>query len=177
MRVVGALMIVLGLAYFWTVANAYQTTGMKYDHLAITYSCGSPELQQAVQAWADVSGLTDGGCSATPDIKATVVNPWPYSPNILGLAGYTATNFPGHSIIECTIQINPVAAHFLGVWVHEVGHCLWSGHSEVADAAMNQWCCNPIGPDDLAGVVAVYGAEPPPAILPRAVSAMVAYGG
>lgn len=154
-------------------AGAYTLTGFRFDHLNITYSCGSPELQQAVQSWAAVSALTDGGCSANPDITLVIVpnGEWQFG-NAAGVAN------GGHVWLKADYQ------HHLGVMTHEVGHALGIGHSaetftapyELRSAAMFSYCCNPLNADDIAGIVALYGPEPPAAIVPRAVSAMVASG-
>lgn len=166
-------MMVFGLAYFWAVANAYTTTGFKFDHEVITYSCGSPELQQAVQSWAEVSGLVDGGCAETPDITLTIVADILIPPPIQGYGG------AGH------IWLPERAQHHLGIMTHETGHALGLGHSAESlsapyvqrEATMFYLCCNPLNEDDIAGITSLYGPEPPAAILPRAVSAMVAHGG
>ena len=118
---------------------------MPFTHTAITYTCGSPTLQQAVQSWAKVSALTDGGCSAQPDIQMVVLNPWPYPREVAGVAG--------GGILWVRVDTQ---AH-LGVVTHEVGHVLGLGHSDDPKANMYWLCCNPISSDDIAGIVALYG--------------------
>lgn len=150
------------------ILSAYTLTGSKWDHKAITYSCGNPALAQAVKDWAAVSALEDGGCSANPDIILQVVDPWPYGANIAGVAGWASV---GGKTTGCVISVKPTGVAHMGVITHEVGHCLGLGHSSEAfnepnaayrNASMYYACCNTIGADDRAGIVALYGPEPPP---------------
>lgn len=138
-------------------ADSYQVTGMKYDHLAITYSCGDGTLRDAVKMWADVSGLQDGGCSQTPDIVLYLPSTWPYDPNAIGWAAYSSTD--GHTIRQCTLAIRPDSVGYIGVYLHEVGHCLGSSHSEVSESAMWPYCCHWLAPDDIAMVQSLYGTN------------------
>ena len=157
-------MVVVGALYFYQTAQGYTHTGFKFNHLNITYSCGSPELQQAVQEWASVSALTDGGCSDTPDITLTIVPNVMIPPPVQGYGG------AGH------IWLPERAAHHYGILLHESGHAIGLGHSAESftapyiqrNAAMFAYCCNPMNEDDIAGIVALYGPEPPGAIIPRA---------
>lgn len=161
-----AAVLIATVAYSIAVnktASGYTLTGYVLGHTEVTYSCGSPVLQAAVQEWASVSGLTDGGCSATPDITLTILPdallPYP-------LAGYGGAG--GVWLAERTQN------HY-GVMLHEVGHALGLGHSAESltaeyrfrSAAMFFLCCNPIAPDDIAGIQALYGAEPTPTPLFR----------
>lgn len=152
-------------------ADAYTLTGFKFDHLNISYTCGSPELQQAVQAWAEVSALTDGGCSATPDITLTIVpdKDWEYG-NAAGVAG------GGHEWIKADYE------HHFGVILHETGHTLGMGHSSetfaetnitLRNAAMFYYCCNPINEDDAAGIQALYGPPERESLRPRVYVPMI----
>lgn len=140
-------------------AKAYQLTGFKFDHLTLTYSCGNDELAQAVQMWASVSALKDGGCTDTkPDITLTIVpsKDWTYG-GAAGVAG------PGHLWIKAPYE------HHLGIMLHETGHAIGMGHSSetfaepnylLRTAAMFAWCCNPLNDDDIAGIQALYGVDP-----------------
>lgn len=136
-------------------ADSYQVTGMKYDHLAITYSCGDDTLRDAVRMWADVSGLKDGGCSQNPDIVLFLPSTWPYDPNAIGWAAYSSTD--GHTIKQCTVAIRPDSVGYIGVYLHEVGHCLGSSHSEVSESTMWPYCCHWLAPDDIAMIQSLYG--------------------
>lgn len=137
--------------------DSYQVTGMKYDHTAITYSCGDATVGEAVQMWADVSGITDGGCSAHPDIILFKPVKWEYDPNAIGWAAYSSTD--GHTIKQCTIAIRPDAVGAIGVYLHEVGHCLGSSHSEVSESTMAPYCCHWLAPDDIAMIRSLYGSN------------------
>lgn len=145
--VVMVVVVILGRV---GVANAWTPFGVPFDHTSITYSCGSSTLQVAVQSWTEVSALTDGGCSEEPDIQFVVLSPWPYSNDILGVAGGR------------TIWVREDTKNHLGVVTHEVGHVLGLGHSNDANANMYWLCCNPISSDDIAGVVALYGPPEEP---------------
>lgn len=138
-------------------ARAYQVTGMRYDHTAITYSCGDDTLRGAVQMWANVSGLEDGGCSENPDIVLYLPSVWEYPQGTIGWAAYTSTD--GHTVVECTVAIRKDAVGFIGVYVHEVGHCLGSSHSENPESAMAPYCCHWLSPDDVAMIQSIYGAQ------------------
>ena len=137
--------------------ESYSLTGFRLDHRSVTYSCGSTELREAVQAWADVSKLTDGGCSSSPDIRLEIVssNDWAYG-DALGVAR------PGY------VAISQAEEHSANLYVHEVGHALGLGHSSESfgeldlikrSSAMFFICCNPINSDDVAGIVSLYGSE------------------
>ncbi len=125
--------------------------------MAVSYSCGSAELRQAVQAWADVSKLTDGGCSSNPDILLEIIpeNAWTYG-EALGVAR------PGY------VAISKAEENSTELYVHEVGHALGLGHSSedfgdlnltTRSAAMFFICCHPMNSDDIAGIVSLYGSE------------------
>ena len=157
MRIAAYLALVVALTAFWLNAHAFQVTGMKYDHLSITYSCGDGTLRDAVKMWADVSGLQDGGCSQNPDIVLYLPSTWPYDPNAIGWAAYSSTD--GHTIRQCTLAIRPDSVGYIGVYLHEVGHCLGSSHSEVSESAMWPYCCHWLAPDDIAMVQSLYGTN------------------
>lgn len=156
--ILALLLIIVGYAATVRDATAYTLTGFRFDHSEITYSCGSPELQQAVREWAAVSGLIDGGCSAIPDITLTVVADALIPPPFAGYGG------AGH------IWLSERAQHHYGIMLHETGHALGLGHSAESltapyvhrNAAMFYLCCNPINEDDIAGISALYGPEPTP---------------
>lgn len=134
-------------------ANAYTLTGFRFDHLRITYSCGNDELAQAVQEWASVSALEDGGCSDTPDITLTIVPNSEIVAPIEGLGGSGSVIIPERN------------EHWYAILLHETGHALGMGHSSeifgapyvLREATMFAWCCNPMNEDDIAGIVALYG--------------------
>ena len=155
MKYLYAAIVVVGLVYFYQVAQGYTKTGYLLPSKTVTYSCGSPELQQAVQMWANVSGLSDGGCSENPAITLTIVANVLIPPPVGGMGGN------GH------IWVPVRNAHHLGVITHETGHAIGLGHSTDPNANMAPYCCNPLNSDDIAGVVALYGPEPPSAIIRR----------
>lgn len=145
----------------------------------VSYECGSPELAAAVRAWANVSGVEDGGCSADPVISLRIIDPWPY------------TDRGGQAVRvgqRCTIELRPEYEHDATVMIHESGHCLGLGHSMQAgtrvvgdpgpSGAVMHWnpCnktpgapgpnvgpCNSMNADDIAGIRSLYGPfEPTP---------------
>lgn len=134
-----ALLVLVGFAFI----------GTRFPENRITYSCGSPELATAVRMWASVSAIDDGGCSDNPDILLVIPETWEASPLVWGMAS------PGRP--QATVWVRADQEHNLGIYVHEVGHALGLGHSADKNAAMNEWCCNPIGSDDVAGIRALYG--------------------
>lgn len=152
-------------------AKAYTLTGFRFNHLSLTYSCGNEELQKAIQDWASVSGLTDGGCSATPDVTLTIIPDAEFPPYIAGYGGAGRVFLPQRN------------AHHYGVMLHEVGHAIGMGHSceygsqrpdlpdcgkapaVIQNSAMFPYCCSPLNEDDIAGIQALYGKDetvPPP---------------
>lgn len=141
---------------------AYVLTGGKWAHTAITYQCGYQALAQAVQDWAAVSGLVDGGCTnSNPDIKMQILDPWPFND---GTAGYASWQGSNGTITSCTVTEPTRYAEHRGILLHEVGHCLGLGHSADSNAAMYPYCCAPLGADDIAAIQALYGpgeAVPP----------------
>lgn len=144
------------------LVEPYTLIGHKWNHLSITYSCGSDMLKQAATMWFDLSGLRDGGCTdSNPNIQLILPDEWPDGPNVLGTAGW-AVSTPG-TIDKCYIRIAPKAREILGVYVHEFGHCIGSGHSEHPDANMAPYCCNPISQDDIDMVRFLYG--PPEVVI------------
>lgn len=148
----------------------YELWGYAFDHYDITYTCGNDTLRDAVRAWAAVSGLRDGGCSDTPDIKLVIVDPWDDLPSVLGKAGYYGA---AGIIWQSVIFLRVDTQHHLGVMVHELGHGLGLMHSADPNAAMWPYCCNPISASDIAGIQALYGPEPTPAPLYRVSLAQV----
>lgn len=158
---------------------AYALTGPKWSHQAITYSCGNAVLAAAVRAWANESGLVDGGCSSTPDISLQILEPWPYTDGTAGYASWQGTN----TVLQhCTITVPLRNQAHTGVILHEVGHCLGLNHSADRNATMYPYCCAPIGPDDIAGIQALYGpgeaVTPTPSAPPtRTPTATVTPGG
>lgn len=148
------LLLLLALLAIPIPASAYETWGAKFDHTAITYSCGSPELQQAVQEWAAVSGLTDGGCAEQADIVLRVLSPWPYSFTYLGMATYAGDS---QTILTATVVLRSDTQRHYGVILHEVGHTLGLAHSSDPTSAMYYLCCNTMNADDIAGIQSLYG--------------------
>lgn len=149
-----------------TPASAYSLTGFHYDHHAITYACDYAfPLGDAVREWAAVSAIEDGGCTDTnPDIVLVTLDPWPIAP---ALAAAGPSKLKSSTVIEeCTVYAPANFNPTLGVFVHEVGHCLGFGHSSenlsepdpvLRHAAMFFVCCNPLNADDIAAAAAVYG--------------------
>lgn len=140
-------------------ASAFRVFGFKADPPVVTYD--HPMIGAAVRAWAEHAWIVDGGMSSEPLISGRVPNPWEWGYNVAGVAIPVA---PGGILASCRVEVNPRAADWLAVWVHEVGHCLGLAHSERPDAMMSEWCCNPISEDDIRGIQALYG---PPRLFAR----------
>lgn len=145
-------------------AEPYTIWTYKYDHLAITYD--DQRIGAAIREWARYTLIEDGGLVATEraDIKLVFPNPWPFGPGILGAAGPNKVG-PGSIVVQCTVYETEAFA-VLGVLIHEVGHCLGLAHSSVKGAAMYPYCCEDIGPDDAAGIAAIYGTSSKPTPAP-----------
>jgi len=154
-------------------ADAYTLTGVRWDHPP-THTA-DPVLTQAFGYWTSVSGLTDGGVSASPDID---ISSAPLAPGIGGYASWSSSD--GTHTRHCSIVTNSLYPGSLVVYVHELGHCLGLGHS-----CEGGQTCSPLtrqaimsydggtaalNADDIAGIQLLYGppvAPPPPPPPPK----------
>lgn len=139
------------LAVMLMAAAGFVFIAPRFPENRVTYSCGSPEMRDAVRMWASVSAIEDGGCASNPDIVLVIPEQWEGGPFVWGMASPSRP--------QATVWIRRDHEHDLGVYVHEVGHALGLGHSSDKDAAMNEWCCNPLNSDDVAGIQTLYGAD------------------
>lgn len=158
-----------------TLARAYVLTGVKQNHTAITHDA-NPQLARAIQLWAEVSAITDGGVSTHPDIDSSITK----LPSNIG--GYAYWNNDNGFVTACSITVSDLYPTDMTVWVHEVGHCLGLDHSLDPHAIMYYNGGDRIGiqPDDVAAIRALYGAPAPVAtpqrLAYRALLPMVAEG-
>jgi hypothetical protein len=127
-------------------------------------------LARAIGLWADVSGITDGGISAHPDIISSIAK---LPSNIGGYAGWASM---GGIITACSIVVSDVYPTNMTVWVHEVGHCLGLDHSLDPHAIMFYNGGDRIGiqPDDAAAIQSIYGPKPAAPQLFRLILPMLA---
>ena len=154
------LAVVLFVYWFFVAvlgASAYTTYGTKWTH-PVTYD-GNAQVGQALKLWSSVSGVKLGGISATPDIVVMHPSPWPFGATVAGAA---VVSWNGTGITACVIYL-PGGENDITV-LHEVGHCLGIGHSDVFDAVMFPSCChgvNTFHPDDIAAIQFLYGKNSP----------------
>ena len=131
-----------------------------WNHTCISYSAADPELadltEQALALWGSVSPIHScGNVASGADVDVFAVPFGSLGSGVLGQAGCSAN---ATQMVHCTIKIPP-NGRFLGVVAHEVGHALSLGHSADPNALMYFLCCNPLSPDDVAGIRALYGSN------------------
>lgn len=149
-----AVFIACGLGFI--SAQAYTHTGLKYDHTCLTHN--SEAVGRALDHWAEKTVILNCGFSDNPDIVLVTQDPWPYPSYVGGAAGAFEVA-PGGIMVQCGILVPPKNAANMGILVHEVGHCIGLGHTDIDGQSMGPYCCHPIGEDDALGVMALYGAK------------------
>ena len=158
--------ITLGFALGPLTTTGYNLTGARWDHTAITHD-GTPELSAAIDMWAAVGGITNGGYSENPDITADV-RPIPSA----GYASWSTDN-SREFIHHCHVTVDSDFVTWMMIWVHEAGHCLGIAHAcesgeqgcTLAEKlAIMEWTGGSFGginEDDIAAAVALYGPKLP----------------
>ncbi len=146
-----ALLIIIGLS---KTAGAYVLEGPKWNHLSITHSDDS-YLSQAINIWAKVSGITNGGFGTDITVSSSKL------PSNIG--GYASWSSDGQFITHCDIVTNSLYPPSMAVYIHEVGHCLGLGHSLDPTAIMYYNGGNELSltADDISGIQALYGPLKP----------------
>lgn len=164
------LLLLVAAAFAITCARAYEAMPERWDHSCFTHEA-SLQLTEALASWAAVSGITDCGVTASPDIRLVPSGPV-LSGDFAGTAARLTTTGPGQRVVlYCEIRIRGDQLSNRFVWAHEVGHCLGLAHSTVRGSLMWPNDDYLVGttvqqvnpgvpmPDDVAGIRSLYGPQ------------------
>jgi hypothetical protein len=173
------LVAAIATAILTADAAAYRPIGPRWDDRVVTYHLASPEhrwsLERAVQAW-NASGARIKFAPAPPARARVRIVERPS--DALGRAAFSSAR---GRIRSAVVELSPGLDRFVSALVltHELGHALGLAHDDRGCATMNsflrqtglpakcfaevaagKWFCRLLQPDDVRGVVAIYGGRP-----------------